>query len=109
MSLFRGTAEAALYCAHRATTVSSWGLCEQEGHLAAPPLSFTASIERPSSYQMILPSLLTFSSREDGLFGLPLRASNEHLPSVRVARAQEANRPPSHSFSPLTEVPPRWL
>jgi hypothetical protein len=34
--LFRGVAEAALYCAHRATTVLSWGLCEQEGHLAAP-------------------------------------------------------------------------
>ena len=34
--LFRGVAEAALYCAHRATTVSSWGLCEQEGHLATP-------------------------------------------------------------------------
>ena len=34
--LFRGVAEAALYCAHRATTASSWGLCEQEGHLAAP-------------------------------------------------------------------------
>jgi len=27
--LLRGVAEAALYCAHRATTVSSWGLCEQ--------------------------------------------------------------------------------
>jgi hypothetical protein len=36
LPLFRGVAEAALYCAHRATTVSSWGLCEQEGHLAAP-------------------------------------------------------------------------
>jgi hypothetical protein len=36
VSLFRGVAKVALYCAHRATTVSSWGLCEQEGHLAAP-------------------------------------------------------------------------
>ena len=35
---FMGVAEAALYCAHRATTVSSWGLCEQEGHLATPLL-----------------------------------------------------------------------
>ena len=26
----------ALYCAHRATTASSWGLGEQKGHLAAP-------------------------------------------------------------------------
>ena len=36
MRLFRGVAEAALYCAHRATTALSWGLYEQEGHLAAP-------------------------------------------------------------------------
>jgi hypothetical protein len=28
---FRGVAKAALYCAHRATTALSWGLCEQEG------------------------------------------------------------------------------
>ena len=34
--LLRGVAKAALYCAHRATTALSWGLCEQEGHLAAP-------------------------------------------------------------------------
>ena len=32
-------AEAALHCAHRATTASSWGLCEQEGHLATPRTS----------------------------------------------------------------------
>jgi hypothetical protein len=36
ISITRGVAEAALYCAHRATTASSWGLCEQEGHLATP-------------------------------------------------------------------------
>jgi hypothetical protein len=29
-------AEAALYCAHRTSTVSSCAFCEQEGHLAAP-------------------------------------------------------------------------
>jgi hypothetical protein len=57
MSLFRGTAEAALHCAHQAATFPSW--------------------ER-----------LTFSL-EDRLDGLPVRVSNEHLLSVRVARAQE--------------------
>jgi hypothetical protein len=36
--LFRGVAEAALYCAHRTSTVSSCAFCEQEGHLATPPL-----------------------------------------------------------------------
>ena len=40
-SIHRGVAKAALYCVHRATTASSWGLCEQEGHLAAP-LPFSA-------------------------------------------------------------------
>jgi hypothetical protein len=38
--LFRGVAEAALYCAHRTSTVSSCAFCEQEGHLAAPSPSF---------------------------------------------------------------------
>jgi hypothetical protein len=38
--LFKGVVKVALYCAHRATTVSSWGLCEQEGHLATPFPSF---------------------------------------------------------------------
>ena len=71
-----GVAKAALYYAHQATVVYP----NDPSKLARP-----------------------FSSREGGLFGLPLRASNEHLPSVRVARAQEANRPPSHSshFPPL--------
>ena len=45
----------------------------------------------------LFPHSLTFFSREDGLFGLPLRASNEGSPRPRVARAKEANRPPSHS------------
>ena len=36
LPLSRGAAKVALYCAHRTTTVSPWGLCEQKGHLAAP-------------------------------------------------------------------------
>jgi hypothetical protein len=36
LPLFRGVAEAALYCAHRTSTVSSCAFCEQKGHLAAP-------------------------------------------------------------------------
>ena len=35
--LLKGAVEVALNCAHRATTVLSWGLCEHEGHLAALP------------------------------------------------------------------------
>ena len=60
------------------------GFREQEGHLALPPS---------------LPSLLVFPSREGGLLDLQLRASNEHLLSVRVARAREINRLPSPPLS----------
>ena len=42
IALFMGVAEAVLYCAHRATIASSWGLCEQGGHLAALSRSFRA-------------------------------------------------------------------
>ena len=49
----------ALHCAHRATTASSWGLCEQEGHLSAP---------RPLQ-------ACSLSQREWGLIDLPLRVS----------------------------------
>ena len=36
LHLFKGVAKAALYCAHRTSTVSPCAFCEQEGHLAAP-------------------------------------------------------------------------
>jgi hypothetical protein len=39
--------QAALYCAHRTSTVSSYAFCEQEGHLAAPPLSLPAALVIP--------------------------------------------------------------
>jgi hypothetical protein len=39
-SLDKGVAKAALYCAHRTSTVSPCAFCEQEGHLAAPSLFF---------------------------------------------------------------------
>ena len=86
-------------------------------------MSFTAHIEQAHSdrahfaserYHPGYPSssILCFRacfyfSLEGGLFELPLRVSNEHLPSVRVPRAQESNRllyshshvfPSAHSF-----------
>jgi hypothetical protein len=39
--LFKRVAKAALYCAHRTSTVSPCAFCEQEGHLAAPSPSFS--------------------------------------------------------------------
>jgi hypothetical protein len=58
--LFRGVAEAALYCAHRATVI----------HLNAPS------------------KLACYPFRDGGLIDLLLRASNEGLLRPRVARAQ---------------------
>ena len=44
--LQKGAVEVALYCAHRATTALSWGLCEHEGHLTAPDLPLLTSSPR---------------------------------------------------------------
>ena len=85
LPLFRGVAKAALYCAHRATTASSWGLCEQEGHLAAPSPSFSG---RALHEHQDIQSSLIHSLRAD-VVCLRLRASNEHLLSVRVLRAMK--------------------
>jgi hypothetical protein len=38
--LLRGSSQAVLHCAHRATTASSWGLCEQEGRSGCSLFSF---------------------------------------------------------------------
>mgnify|MGYP007082005540 CR=1 FL=1 len=72
--------------------------------------SYLRSASKKGTWPLLIPVFLlspTSPSQEGGVFGLPLRASNEHLPSVRVARAQEANRPPSHS--PFDRAPPSWL
>ena len=72
------------HCAHRTSTVSPCAFCEQEGHLAAPS---------PSFQDRFLISL-------GGCLADPLLcASNEHLLSVRVARAREINRLPSPPLS----------
>ena len=45
-SLVKGVAKAALYCAHRTSTVSPCAFCEQEGHLAAsafPPFELAST------------------------------------------------------------------
>jgi hypothetical protein len=46
-----------LHCAHRATTALSWGLCEQEGWLAAPshPSERARSASRRTARLPILP------------------------------------------------------
>jgi hypothetical protein len=65
------SAQVALYCAHRTSTVSSCAFREQEGHLAA-------SFSGVSVFPLLLGG---------GLVDPQMRASNEHLLSVRVPRA----------------------
>ena len=66
--LFRGVAKAALYCAHRTSTVSPCAFCEQAGRLAAPSPSFRDRALHEHRRSSSLPShssklALTFSSR----------------------------------------------
>ena len=100
--LLKGVAEAALYCAHRTSTVSSCAFCEQEGHLAAPAPSFRACAFR-EHFRYPLPI-------GGGLVDLPLRASNEGLLRPRVARAQEIDQvaPFLFYFSASAQMPVRW-
>ena len=105
-TILEGVAKAALHCAHRTSTVSSCAFCEQKWHLAtlrslqafliSPHRLVTgrSSIARVERYKCSLQAR-SLSLREGGLIGLLLRASNEHLLSVRVARARETNRLPS--------------
>jgi hypothetical protein len=80
------SSQAALCCAHRTSTVSSCAFCEQEGHLAA---SFSGL--------SVFPLLLG-----GGLVDPQMRASNEHLLSVRVPRA--GGRPGRPLFPPSSLV-----
>ena len=75
--LLRRSGQVALYCAHRTSTVLSCAFCEQEGHLAAPPLSLPAALAHPF---------------KGGLVDFRMRASNEYVsimlpPSLLVARS----------------------
>jgi hypothetical protein len=63
-----------LACAHRGTTVLSWGFCEHEG-----PFDHSFLFSSPCS---------PTSLHEGGLVDPQLRASNEHILIVRVPRAR---------------------
>ena len=51
---YRGSRQTVLHCAHRATTVLSWGLCEQEGWLSAPS---QPTVLAESAVQVLIPAL----------------------------------------------------
>lgn len=48
-SISKGSGQIVVHRAHRATTVLSWGLCEQEGHLATPYPNVTIVTPSPPS------------------------------------------------------------
>jgi len=73
-----------LHCAHRATTVLSWGLCEHRD---------------PASCLATPPSKLACLSLGMAPVLIPLRPSNEHILIVRVPGARD--RHGRHS-TPLT-------
>ena|SRR5713101_4274265 len=127
MSLFRGTAEATLYCAHRTSAIdlidlSTLACFPSRGRApmlvyvgpsnASPHLSIlseeagivsTARIEGPPLYRGAsastetsqLPRLPPSQGARSGSTGPTWVPFLFFI--VRVARAQEANRPPSHS------------
>ena len=86
----KGVAEAALYCAHRASS-----------------FLLHALRARRMVWRLAIPSFRArqLSLLEGGLFDLPLRAFNEGLLRPRVARAQETNRLPSLSSIRTTSSP----
>ena len=70
------------------------------------PIVRVLRARRAPGHSLFIPFFLVLSpSQQGGLFGLPLRASNEGLLRPRVARAQETNRLPCPSldcpFPPL--------
>jgi hypothetical protein len=68
----RRSAQVALYCAHRTSTFRSCAFCEQEGHLAAPPLSFPVALVYPF---------------KGGLVDPLMRASNDTNDPSKLARS----------------------
>ena len=77
LPLVRGVAEAALYCAHRTSTVLSCAFCEQEGHLAAPSPPFSSRAlrehgDRPSYPTSFFSILLVLS-------GMPMLIDLSHV------------------------------
>ena len=121
-----GSRQTVLHCAHRATTVSSWGLCEQEGWSGGSPFpsqgarsGSTGPAWVPPAYSsssLVIPfgggwpdwSLTARNFLTRPPTGTPRRAISpgEGLRRPRVAQAQEINRLPSPSAqSPFTCLP----
>jgi hypothetical protein len=107
MSLFRGMAETSFHCAHRAIVVS----LNDPSKLACIFFTRGWSAWPPTARNFLTrsPTGRYFSPTQPSdcfAIDFPRRAisPSEHLLSVRVARAKEANRPPipSFSFSPTS-------
>ncbi len=83
----RGVAEAALYCAHRTSTVSSCAFCEQEGHLAAPFPSQAARCASTGDQQTTLSFFPNLHPPSKGRARGSSTARVERAPSERARSA----------------------
>ena len=73
-SLVKGVAKAALYCAHRTSTVSPCAFCEQEGHLAAPlPILLRPRVARARKINRLHPLLCKQEGRSGCCLSSPIQ------------------------------------
>ena len=99
----RGVAEAALYCAHRTSTVSSCAFCEQEGHLAAPFPSQAARCASTGDQQTTLSFFPNLHPPSKGRARGSSTARVERAPSERARPRARRTREPAPSY-PLRRI-----
>ena len=86
-------------CGRRTRPFSGRAFREHRTNVGVLPLFHRAGCSSTENYLIYLLTLLPHShrlSQEGGLFGLPLRASNEHIPIVRVPQAGGRPYPPCY-------------
>ena len=100
---FRGVAKAALYCAHRTSTILSCAFCEQEGHLAAPLPSFPGRAFRehrdPPSVPPVSRACIRRLSPNAYFFHTPRLAGRS---SPRLRTSKEPLSPSPHELAFLS-------
>jgi len=99
-SLVKGSAKAALHCAHRTSTVSSCAFCEQEGRLAAPSSSFSGHVARAQKIIRLHPLLCSANRRTTRPPFLLFQHLAKHL-CATIHRDQTLVLPVTHAHRPV--------
>jgi hypothetical protein len=98
--LLRGSSQAVLHCAHRATTASSWGLCEQEGRSGCSLFSLLLRPRAPGAQDRHgRPSTSSRSASTGDQPGRPLPLSPTTLPE-RARGGSIQRRPTDQTYPP---------